>query len=241
VPGRHRRGHFRTMADTQDKPTLDALKQAAARAEEAAAKAEKAAVRGRYWLIAGLSFGLVGAVLAFALEESGASVLGVSLRPLGGVLFAVGALLVAGAAIGSMGNGSAASSEGIKAVGGLIAVVVAITAVTALTIVTVTLLDTGDDSIVALTSSALGIISAIVGAYLGIKITADTSARATNEAKGAAIAGYAANVAKAERDGATEKAKELAPEKAGEIEAAGTEAGEHLAQRLVPTPGGGPR
>jgi hypothetical protein len=219
-----------------DQEPLTQATKAAEKAEAAALRAEKAAGLARYAFVGGFLFALVGAVLAFALKESGASVLGVSLKPFGGVLFAVGAVLIAGAAIGSTGNGGGASSEGIRAVGGLIAVVVAITAVTALTIVAVTLAGTKEDSMVAITSSALGIISAIAGAYLGIKITADTSRRADKEAAGGAIAGYAANIARAELRAALQRAGEIVPEKAREIEAAGTAAGEQLARTLVPTP-----
>jgi uncharacterized membrane protein len=152
------------------------------KAEAATAKAEKAAVRPKYWLIAGFLLAFAGAVLAFALKESEPSVLGVSLRPFGGVLFATGALMIAGAGIASIGSSDdGPSAEGIKSVGGLIAVVVGITAVTALTIVTLTLLGTSNkDSVVAVTSSAFGIISTVIGAYLGIKISSEGAAK-TNE------------------------------------------------------------
>jgi hypothetical protein len=78
-----------------------------------------------------------------------------------------------------------ALSEGyLKAIGGLIAVVVGILAVTGLALVTLWQLDTeNQEGMVAVTSSAFGIISAVVGAYLGIKISAETSAKASEEVK----------------------------------------------------------
>lgn len=217
------------------------LAQAVKTAEDAAKRAEAAAVRPRYWLIAGLSFALVGAVLAFALKDSDASVLGVSLQPFGGVLFAAGALLIGGAAIVSMGSGNGGTSaEGIKSVGGLIAVVVGITAVTALTIVTLTQLKDEKDSIVAVTSSAFGIISAVVGAYLGIKISSETTAKASDEAKHAAVAEHVANVASSERDAVASRAKDfVTADQAVAIHAAANQAGEAAARTTHPPAGGG--
>lgn len=182
------------MPDSGDQAAFKA-EAAAEKAEEAARRAEKASKRSTLLLVGGFVFALVGAVLAFALEESDASVLGVRLQPLGGVIFAAGVLLIAGAAIGSMGSGGGSTDAGsVKSIGGLIAVVTGITAVTALAIVTLTQLGDARDSIVAVTSSAFGIISAVVGAYLGIKITAETSAKAGEEAKHAAVAQHEANV-----------------------------------------------
>src|SRR5882757_11259486 len=147
-----------------DPVTLEAIENATQRAEEAAARAQKAAAPPRYWLLVGLIFAFVGAVLSFALKESDPSVLGVRLEPFGGVLFALGVLLMVGAAIGSVGRGgrtsaSAAASAGgtvsaectdassIKSIGGLIAVVTGVTAVTALAIVTLALLDNKDSMV----------------------------------------------------------------------------------------------
>ena len=171
--------------------------EAAKKAEVAAGRAEQAAKRVSYMLVGGFAFALVGAVLAFSLDENDPSALGVSLQPFGGVLFAVGVILIAVAAFGSMtkGGGSTTDSNGIQAVGGLIAVVAGITAVGVLTIVTLTQLGSKEhDSMVAVTSSAFGIISAVVGAYLGIKITADTTEKAGKEAGNAAVARHEADV-----------------------------------------------
>jgi len=218
------------------------MAQAVKKAEEAALRAEQAAVRPRYWLIAGLSFALAGAVLAFALKDSNASVLGVDLQPFGGVLFAAGALLIAGAAIGSMGSGdSGMNADSIKSVGGLIAVVVGITAVTALTIVTLTQLG-GDnkDSVVAVTSSAFGIISAVVGAYLGIKISSETTAKASDEARVAAVSQHMAHIAKSELDAVASEAEGFAtPAEASAIKTARIEAAEEATRTANPRGGGG--
>jgi hypothetical protein len=126
---------------------------------------------------------LVGASLVFALDDPEASLVGVSLQPFGGVLLAAGVLLLAFAALGSVrGSGGARTGsnggeyESIRAIGGLLVVVAGIVAVTALTIITLTRLgSTDEDSMVAVTSSAFGIISAVIGAYLGIKISAESN------------------------------------------------------------------
>ncbi len=220
------------------------------KAEEAAKRAEKAAVGPKYWLISGFLFAFVGAVLAFALEESDPSVLGVSLQPFGGVLFAAGVLMIAGAGIASIGGtAGGTSAEGIKSVGGLIAVVVGITAVTALTIVTLTQLGIGHkDSMVAVTSSAFGIISAVVGAYLGIKISSDNTINADEEAKKAAlaeakkaaIAQHRAHVTSSELEATRRKADTIVkPEEAAEIKEARIKAGEEAARIADPTKGVG--
>lgn len=219
------------------------------KAEDAAKRAEKAAVRPRYWLIAGFLFALVGAVLAFALRDSHASVLGVRLQPFGGVLFATGALMIAAAAISSIGDGgggATTNAEGIKSVGGLIAVVVGITAVTALAIVTLTRLE-NKTSAVAVTSSAFGIISAVVGAYLGIKISSDNAANADDEvkkaalveAKKAAVAQHVAHVASSELEATKKKANDIVTrEQAAEIRDARVQAGEKAARITDPAKGG---
>jgi hypothetical protein len=225
-------------------PLLTALLEATVKkAEEAVERAEKAVVRPRYWLIGGFLFALVGAVLTFALKDSDAAVLGVRLQPLGGVLFAVGALIIAAAAIGSIGDGkgsATASAENIKSIGGLIALVVGITAVTGLTIVTLTQLGSGSkSSAVAVTSSAFGIISAVVGAYLGIKISSDNTANAGDEATKAALAQQETEVAQKKLATMTKKLEDIVPERANEVKAATYHADEQGAQPADPPPGGG--
>jgi hypothetical protein len=216
------------------------LEEAVKRAEGAAEKAEKAAKRPGYLLIAGFSFALVGAVLAFALEDSDAVVLGVSLQALGGVLFAAGALLIGAAAIGSMGgNDGADNSETVRRLGGLIAVVVGVVAVTALAIVTLTQLGDEKDSLVAVTTSAFGIISAVVGAYLGIKITGDTADKATREVKNAAVAEHEAHIARRQVAAMKETAKDtVGPEQAEAISAAAYGVHEEESARIARPPMG---
>jgi len=216
------------------------LEEAVKRAEEAAEKAEKAAKRPGYMLIAGFSFALVGAVLAFALEDSDAVVLGVSLQALGGVLFAAGALLIGAAAIGSMGgNDDAGNSETVRRLGGLIAVVVGVIAVTALAIVTLTQLGDEKDSLVAVTTSAFGIISAVVGAYLGIKITGDTADKATREVKNAAVAEHEAHIARRQVAAMKETAKDTVDaEQAEAISAAAYGVREEESARIARPPMG---
>jgi hypothetical protein len=130
------------------------------------------------------------------------------------------------------------STNKLKAIGGLIAVVVGIGAVTGLAIVTITRFGSGEtESTVAITSSAFGIISAVVGAYLGIKITADTTARAGENVKKAAVAEHEAHITREQVSAMEEKAVETAPALAGEIKAAGLEAREEAAEPGRP-PGG---
>lgn len=71
-------------------------------------------------------------------------------------------------------------AEGIKSVGGLIVVVTGIIAVTALALVTTQAGSLSKEAVVAITSSAFGIISTVIGAYLGIKISSEASTK-TNE------------------------------------------------------------
>ena len=143
-------------------------------------------------IVLGLLLAVTGAIFAFALDEPDTGTL--DIEALGGILLATGAVLAAGAGIagiGGDGGGSGgtglAEPANLKSIVGLIAVVSGITAVAALTVVTVASLGSKDtDSMVAITSSAFGVISAVVSAYLGIKITAETSAKATDEVKQAA-------------------------------------------------------
>jgi uncharacterized membrane protein YkgB len=75
------------------------------------------------------------------------------------------------------------TSESIKMVGGLIAVIVGVGAITALAIVTMALIDSGEsaNTIIPLSTAAFGVISAIVSAYLGIKIGTDQTKELAKE------------------------------------------------------------
>jgi hypothetical protein len=214
--------------------------------EQPVASARQPATGGRQWIIAiGLVLALIGAVLVFALEDQSDTLLGISLQPLGGVLFATGVLLAGACAIGTMqGGGGGDCSKGtgeggIKAIGGLIAVVSGITAVAVLAVVTLTRLESNDKtSMVAITSSAFGVISAVVGAYLGIKVTGDHAANATADAKDAAVSQHQAEVDRQKLLAMTDKIEEVAPEKANEVKAAGFQAGEEAARTTGPQRGG---
>lgn len=247
------------MADTPEQVVAKAeavTQSAEAATQEAKAatlKAEGAAKRTNYMLGAGFLFALVGAVLAFALKDSGASILGVSLEPLGGVLFAAGALLIAGAAISWSGSGHSSDPNSIRNIAGLLAVLAGITAVTALTIVTVTKLGSGEkNSMVAVTSSAFGIISAVVGAYLGIKVSSETTRKAgENEKKaeaegkkagrgetGAAIVHHEMHLTKHQVAGMEAWAQGKDPMLLKEMQAAGARARDEEAARIVRPPAG---
>jgi hypothetical protein len=218
-------------------------------------------VNARQWVVVGAVLAVIGGVLAFALENKDASALGVSLRPFGGVLLVVGVLLLGAVAIAGMHGGSADPSqqaadkgsgggefENIKAIGGLIAVVAGITAVAILAVIAVTRLGSDKSSTVAVTSSAFGVISAVVGAYLGIKISSETNAKAgdeanakaSKEAKNAAVAQHVAHITSSELEAVKATASDLVtPEQAAKIKAARIAAGEEAARSMGPHPGGG--
>ena len=76
------------------------------------------------------------------------------------------------------------TAESIRSVGGLVVVVIGVLAVTTLAIVTMALIRSGKDanSMIPLATAAFGVISAVVGAYLGIKIGSDQSATFAQDA-----------------------------------------------------------
>jgi hypothetical protein len=69
------------------------------------------------------------------------------------------------------------SAASIQSIGGLVAVVVGVVAITALALSTMAFIGSDKDAntVVPLSTAAFGVISAIVGAYLGIKIGTDQS------------------------------------------------------------------
>jgi hypothetical protein len=164
-------------------------------------------VKTKYFLlVCGGILALFGAVLVFALKDPTDSIGSIEVQPLGGVLLAAGVLLMGTVAIALMGDGGSGSRNGsgpdynsIKAIGGLIVVVVGIGSVALLAVITLTRFDNAEnDSAIAIASSAFGVISAVVGAYLGIKITAETTQKvhekASEETEKAAIAEHEAGV-----------------------------------------------
>ena len=77
---------------------------------------------------------------------------------------------------GTAAGSPATGFERIRIIGGLIVVLAAIGAIVSLFVVTITLKsDFTADSAIAFATSAFGVISALTGAYLGIKITSDNS------------------------------------------------------------------
>lgn len=139
------------------------------------------------------------------------------------------------------------TTDKLKAIGGLIAVCFGILAVTSLSALTIIFLGSGNkDSIVAVSSSALGIISAMVGAYLGIKISAESNAKAGEEGKKAAVAEHEANVKEQKIAAVNQTVEKLvsedrvSPEGANAIQEASVEA-EEAARTAGPPVGGGAR
>lgn len=76
------------------------------------------------------------------------------------------------------------TAESIRSVGGLVVVVIGVMAVTALAITTMAPIRSGKDanSMIPLATAAIGVISAVVGSYLGIKIGTDQSATFAEDA-----------------------------------------------------------
>jgi hypothetical protein len=152
--------------------------------------------------VCGALLALFGAVLVFALENSADSVGSIELQPLGGVLLAAGVLLMGTIAIAVMGdggsrggNGDGPDVNGIRTVGGLIAIVVGIGAVSLLAVITLTRFSSAEnDSAVAISSSAFGVISALVGAYLGIKVSSDATQKVGEKSENATVAQHEADV-----------------------------------------------
>ncbi|HET8567159.1 MAG TPA: hypothetical protein VFL77_11870 [Solirubrobacterales bacterium] len=201
----------------------------------------------KYLLSVAFLLAFFGAILTFALHDEGATRLGVNLQDLGGVLLGAAALLAAGTAIAAVEptSGSQVSTNNLRAITGLVAVVAGVAAVAALTVVSVTILGgTNKDSVVAITSSAFGIVSAVVTAFLGIKVTAEASAKVTEQGGKTAVAQHEADVKERKIDrvnetiGALEKQGKVTEGAAAAIREA-SERAEEEARRLDPPLGGG--
>ncbi len=180
-------------------------------------------------------FLLLGAILSFALRDSNTSVLAFNGHSLGFVLLFTGAVLLVGGVVASIipsigdgkangsETGSSVGTENLRAITGLVAVVAALTAVGALTVVTVTVLkaEENKDSIVAVTTSAFGIVSAVVTAFLGIKASANTSAKSDEKAERATYAQTRAEIVQESHDALVAAVDEELPEdKANAVKAA---------------------
>lgn len=176
-----------------------------------------------FLLVCGALLALFGAVLVFALKDPTDSVGSIELQPLGAVMLAAGVLLMGIVAVSLMGAGGGTGSSGgpdvnsVKTVGGLIAIVVGVGAVALLAVITLTRFSsTENDSAVAVASSAFGVISALVGAYLGIKISADTTQqvgeKAGEETENAAVARHEADVKEQKISAVNETVQQLVSE-----------------------------
>jgi hypothetical protein len=76
------------------------------------------------------------------------------------------------------------NAASIQSIGGLVAVVFGVSAITVLAIVTMVFVESGKDAntLIPLSTAAFGVISAIVGAYLGIKIGTDQTKTVAQDA-----------------------------------------------------------
>lgn len=78
-------------------------------------------------------------------------------------------------------------SDGIKNIAGLIAVAIGVLAVTGIAIATMAFVDSKGDAttLIPFATAAFGVISAVVGAYLGIKLGTDQSKALAQDATNA--------------------------------------------------------
>lgn len=113
------------------------------------------------------------------------------------------------------------AADSIQSVGGLLSVLVGVIAITSLALVTMLVINKDNSgAIIPLVTSAFGVISAIVGAYLGIKIGTDQNAsfaQKANEstARLAAVQQYVPDAEKPAATAAAERAAEATkPKKA---------------------------
>ncbi len=156
-------------------------------------------MRKECW-IPGLALGGLGALFAFALKHDSGVLDFVRLRPFGLVLLVIGALFLLWGFLEwrfshrppeRRQDGSAFSFRinEIRTIGGLVAVALGVGAVAALTIIAITTVSSLDaTSTVALSTSAFGVISAVVGAFIGIKIGTDQADKAAGATTTAATA-----------------------------------------------------
>jgi hypothetical protein len=171
---------------------------------------------------------VVGAILAFALDNDKRAIGDIRMEPLGVILLSAGVVLLVGlwmATLMSGGRGGGGTGPGdpngpdddgpnsggagataaagglwnpdtgLHTVAGLIAVIGGIVAVCVLSAITLTRLSGSNDkeAIVAITTTAFGIISAVVGAYLGIKVSSTAAESANVNARRTAAVSQAAH------------------------------------------------
>jgi hypothetical protein len=164
--------------------------------EALAAKVPDRPMKPGYW-IPGLVLGALGAILAFALK-SDHDLIGVRLRPLGVIVLVVGGLFLLWGLLrwwearnppARTAHTTTSQLEEIRSIGGLVAVAIGVGAVAALSVVVITT-QTGLDntSIVAISTSAFGVVSTVVGSFVGIKVGTDQAGKAIEEVKASGTA-----------------------------------------------------
>ena len=118
------------------------------------------------------------------------------------------------AKVGRTQNRVLPTAASIQSIGGLVAVVIGVLAVTGLAVATMAFISSGKDanSMIPLSTAAFGVISAIVGAYLGIKIGTDQSKGLAQDASEAhaRLAAYAGFVDTDKQDEAQQAAQQAA-------------------------------
>lgn len=159
--------------------------------------------------------------------------------PFGGILLVSGVVLLAAAAFVAPGFGRSRSSgavdanrstiEKLRAVAGLAAVGGGIAAVIVIGLVTVAQLEGRSSEIVAIATAAFGVISALVGAYLGIRVTAEQSSQARQSAE----------IAHAKLGVASAAVGELEPEQGKRVKREMEDAGEEAVKTVRSTRGRG--
>ncbi len=154
---------------------------------------------------------VVGAILAFGVDDRSVVVLGLRVRSLGLIVLAGAALaalwatsrwLYSRRVVPSAGTGGGNRAEAVHSIGGLIAVAIGVGSVLVTTIVVVTTAGLDPSSTVALATAAFGVISAVVGAFIGIKIGTDQTGKAVKDVRAAAtmVAATTAQLTDQQRD-----------------------------------------
>ncbi len=128
----------------------------------------------------GVALALIGAILAFALAKPETVFVGLRLRAVGWIALVFGLSVLAVSRVWRQQGGAPEESRGqtplvtgasVLPTGGLMAVIVAILAVLGMGVFTIIRLGTDDStSAVAIATAAFGVISAVVGAYLGLRV-----------------------------------------------------------------------
>ena len=141
----------------------------------------------------GAALALLGAVLAFALANPRIVVIGLKVKALGIIALVFGLALLALARVwrsdtqagGAGGTRAPLPGSETMRTGGLVVAVVGVLAVVAIGVFALVRIGSEDTSAVAIVTAAFGVISAVVGAYLGIKIGSQAAAESSDDLKAA--------------------------------------------------------